>query len=398
MVVETSRPRIAAVRDAMAPFSRFFVSSAWSRRDPRDRRVCDFVFGNPHEMPLPGFVSSLQQWTPPRDAEWYAYKTSEQEPRAVVASSLRARYEMPFEDEDVALTNGAFAGLAVVLSAVVNPGEEVIFISPPWFFYEALIVHAGATPVRVPIDLATFDLDLDAIAAAVSERTRAIIVNSPHNPTGKIYPDSTLEQLAELLNAASQRYGRPIYLISDEAYSRIVFDGRDYRTPTAFYPHSFLVYTYGKTLLTPGQRIGYIALPPAMPEREQMRANLFAAQIASGWSFPNALLQHALPNLEELSIDIGHLQRKRDWMVSALRAIGYEVGVPEGTFYLLARSPWPDDTAFAELLAREQIYCLPGSVAELPGYIRISLTANESMIEQALPGFEAAWRQAAGAA
>jgi aspartate aminotransferase len=163
----------------------------------------------------------------------------------------------------------------------------------------------------------------------------------------------------------------------------------------AFYPHSFLLYTYAKTLLTPGQRIGYIALPPTMPDREVLRPAIFGAQIVTGFAFPNALLQHALPDLEGLSIDIAHLQRKRDRLVGALREIGYSVHLPEGTFYLMVKAPWQDDPAFVELLASHDILCLPGTVVEVPGYFRISLTANDTMIERALPGFAAALREAA---
>lgn len=378
----------------MASFSRFFSDSAWARRDPSDPAICDFVFGNPHEMPLQGFSQALQHWSAPQNKDWYAYKMSEPAAREIVAGSLRQRLAIPFEAEDIFMTNGAFAALAVALATLVDPRDEVIYISPPWFFYESLIIAQGAQPVRVGVDQASFDLDIEAIAAALSPRTRAIIINSPHNPTGKIYSPATLERLALVLSKASARYGRPIFLLSDEAYSRIVFDGSTFYSPTAFYQYSLLLYTYGKTLLTPGQRLGYIALSPALPEREPLRQAIFAAQLVTGYAFPNALLQHAIEDLERLSIDIDHLQRKRDRLVGELRAIGYEVSMPEGTFYLLARTPWEDDVAFSELLAEHNVYCLPGSVAELPGYIRISLTANDDMIERALPGFAAAWRLA----
>src|SRR5262249_26973476 len=224
--------------------------------------------------------------------------------------------------------------------------------------------------------------------------TRAIIVNSPNNPTGRIYPPETLKQLATVLSTGSERNNRTIYLLSDEAYSRIIFDGRRYDSPTAFYPYALLLYTYGKTLLTPGQRMGYIALPPSMPDREQLRQALFLAQVITGYAFPNALLQHALPDLESLSIDIAHLQRKRDHLTAALGNMGYKVNLPEGTFYLLAHSPMADDQAFAEILAEQNVFVLPGTVVELPGYFRISLTANDEMIERALPGFQAALERA----
>jgi aspartate aminotransferase len=388
--------RITQVMGQLGPVAHFFTASTYARR-AGEPGICDFAVGNPHELALPGFVQALGQSVAPQNTAWFGYKNNEPEARAIVAAALRERRGLPFEAEDVFLTNGAFAALAVVLGAIVDPGDEVIFLSPPWFFYEALIAAAGAQPVRVTIDPITFDLDLAAIEAAIGPRTRAIIVNSPHNPTGKIYADATLAGLAGLLTHASARIGHPIALISDEAYSRIVFDGRAYHSPTAFYPHTFLIYTYGKTLLTPGQRIGYIALPPTMPGREQLRTALFVSQLVTGYAFPNALLQHALRDLEQLSIDIDQLQRKRDRMVAALRDLGYELHVPEGTFYLLPRSPLADDLAFIELLAEQNIFCLPGTVVELPGYFRISMTANDAMIEQALPGFATALQKAAQA-
>jgi aspartate aminotransferase len=388
----TSR-RITRLQALVEPVLRYVSQSAYARKSGQPG-VSDFAFGNPHDMPIPEFAQALGRASLPQNKDWFAYKRNEPQAQEVAAASLRESRGMPFAPEDIFLTNGSFAALGVTLNAIVDPGDEVIFISPPWFFYEIYIAASGALPVRVRIDPQTFDLDLEAIRSAITPRTRAIIVNSPNNPTGKIYPPRTLEALAGLLGEASQKNGRALYLISDEAYWRIRFDGRAYPSPAAFYPNSFLLYTYGKTLLAPGQRIGYIALPPAMPGREELREALFTAQLLSGWAFPNALLQHALADIDSLSIDIPRLQKKRDWMVSELRRMGYELHSPEGTFYLLPRSPVPDDWAFTELLAEHDILCLPGAVVEMPGYFRISLTANEQMIERALPGFEKAIRQA----
>lgn len=384
--------RIAAIH-AATPVLEFLTASSQARR-LHEPGVANFLLGNPQQLPLPGFVEALRHWSVPQDKDWFAYKINDPKAQAAVATILRERRNVPFDPDDIFLTNGATGGLAVALGAVVDPGDEVVFISPPWFFYEAFIVGAGGIPVRAQIDPATFDLDVDAIAAAFSPRTRAIIINSPNNPTGKMYPPETLQHLSAALTAASERNGRPIYLLSDEAYSRIVFDGRPYYSPTAFYPRSFLIYTYGKTLLTPGQRLGYVALPPTMPDREQLRSALALSQLVTGFAVANALLQHALADLEKLSIDIAHLQQKRDRMVGALQEMGYEVHVPEGTFYLLPRSPWADDRAFADLLLTNDILVLPGTWVELPGYFRISLTANDNMIERSLPGFAAAWEYA----
>ena len=355
-----------------------------------DPLACDFTLGDPQEMPLSGFVTALERQVVPQDKAWYAYKMSEPESRQAIVDDLQDWRKVRYDPEDIHLTSGAFGALAACLRILIDPGDEVIFISPPWFFYEGMIALDGGVPVRVLADRNTFDLDLDAIQAAITRRTRAIIINSPNNPTGKIYPAETLQGLSRLLLGAESLTGRPIILISDESYSRIVYDGRPFTSPTRFYPHSFLVYTFGKTLLAPGQRIGYIAVNPEMVDREAFRQAFMLTQFLAGYLFPNALLQHALPDLLKLSIDIRHLQGKRDRLVGALREMGYTVHSPEGTFYMLPRSPIPDDRAFTQLLAEEHIYCLPGLAMEMAGFFRLSLTANDSMIERALPGFAAA--------
>lgn len=381
--------RIEQLSAAMQPFMQFMRDSPYFER-ASNPDVSDFAIGNPHEMPLAEFTTILQAQAVPRNKDWFAYKLSEPEAQKVAANSLRQWKGLAVQPEDVAMTTGAFAALQLSLQTLVNPGDEVLMMIPPWFFYEAQITAAGGIPVRVRVNRANFDLDLEAIASAISHKTKAIIVNSPNNPTGKIYSKETLLGLASILTEASQRYGQPIYLISDESYSRIVFDGRTYVSPATLYPNTLLVYTYGKTLLTPGQRIGYIALPEAMEQRAALRAAFQVAQLAGGFLFPNALLQHALADLEKLSVDIEHLQFKRDWLVGELRAAGYDVHTPEGTFYLLPKSPIADDWQFSEVLARNNILCLPGSIVEMPGFFRLSLTANDGMIERALPSFRKA--------
>ena len=378
--------RVAALADATRRFMRFFTESPYAHKAGTPG-VNDFAVGNPHELALPGLVEALRRWSVPQDERWYAYKLSEPRAQEIVAASLRAWRGIPFEPEDIAMTNAGFGAIAVGLKAVTSPGDEVIFSLPPWFFYEVLCIEAGLAPVKVRMLPETFDLDLDAIAAAITPRTRVVIVNTPNNPTGRIYPPAMLAALARLLDEASARHGHRIYILSDEPYSRIVFDGRPFHSPTAFYPHTLLAYSYGKVLLAPGQRIGFLALSPTMPEREELRRCVMLCQLAGGHLWPNALLQHALGDLDVLSIDIAHLQRKRDRMVAELRGMGYHVHLPEGTFYLLPRSPWDDDVAFCDLLGERDILVLPGSVTELSGYFRISLTANDEMIERALPGF-----------
>ena len=346
--------------------------------------------GNPQEMAVPGFVDALRKWIEPQDKDWFAYKRSEPVATRAVAATLRVVIGLEFDPEDIVMTKGASTAIAMVLRTVVGPGDEVIYITPPWFFYEAMIRVDGAVPVKVPINRATFDLDVDAIAAAITERTRALILNTPHNPTGKIYSPGQLAKLAEVLDAASARNSRPVFVISDEPYNRIIFDGNEFHSPTEFYPNTFLVYSYGKTLLTPGMRLGYIAMPPTMPDRERLRIAFLMTAMAGGYGVPDAVMQYATPDLEKVSIDIAHLQRKRDRLIEALREIGYETHVPEATFYLMVKSPIEDDVAFTEALAEHEVFVLPGVAVEMPGFFRISCTASDEMIDRSLPGFEAA--------
>lgn len=383
-----SKETLAAMQ-ADVPFFDFFQISEWSKRQGEPGN-CDFVTGEPQEMPLPAFVDAMVGWMKPEDPHWFGYKTSDPAARAVAAEALTRRVGVEFPADHLFLTNGAIAGLTVALRAVVDPDDEIIYLSPPWFGYEPMIRERRAVAVRVNLQPPLFDLDVAAIEAAVTERTRVIIVNTPNNPTGRIYRPAELKELAGVLERASARNGRPIYLISDEAYSRVLFDGRDFTSPAAFYPRTLLVYTYAKTMLTPGQRIGYIALPPGMPDAELVGRAIFMSQISTGWSFPNAVLQHAIADLEEVSIDLEALQRKRDAMTNGLSGIGYEVTVPEGTFYVLVRSPIPDDMRFIDVLAARSIFVLPGATTELPGFFRISLTATMDMIERSMEGFRTA--------
>src|SRR6185503_5726044 len=373
--------------DALGAFAEFGTDDAlWD--DLRRPEACDFMFGNPHDVAPQRYVDALVRAAHPIGKDYYAYTMDLPEATAAIAAGLRERFGIAFRDADIHMTNGNFAGLAIVLRTIVDPGDDVIFVSPPWFFYETLIVAAGAKPVRVHADRdRSFDLDLEAIEAAITPRTRAVIINSPHNPSGRIYTPEQLTALASLLEAASERNDHRIYLLSDEAYNRIVFEPHTFTTPLAYYPHSFLLYTYAKTLLSPGSRLGYLAMRPDMPDADEFRDALQIGQITFGWAFPVSLLQHAVPELETMAPDMPVLQRRRDILVSTLREQGYEVVEPEGTFYILVRSPLEDDRRFGDLLRAHDVFVLPGAMFEMPGWFRISVTANDAMVERSLPGF-----------
>lgn len=364
----------------------------YRRRD--EPGILDFTFGDPREMPPEAYVSALRTALAPQHEAWFAYKTYEPAAQEAAAASLARLTGLPFEPDDILLTTGGFSALILGIKAVADPGDEIIFSLPPWFLYEAVSVEAGLVPVKVRIDPETLDLDVDAIAAAITPRTRIVIVNTPNNPTGRIYSPETLTRLAAILEEASTRNGRRIFLLSDEPYNRIVFSGQRFHTPAEFYAYTLVAYSYGKTLLSPGQRIGYLALPPALPNREAVRDAVFTMQITTGWCFPNAVMQYALPELEQQAFDVARLERRRDLMVEALTGMGYSVHRPEGTFYLFPRSPVPDDQVFTRLLADEQILVMPGAMFETPGFFRICLTATEETCERSLPGFATALNQA----
>lgn len=370
---------------ASIPFLRWFAESRFAKKQ-REEGIADLMFGNPQEMPLPDYVGALTGQIAPRDKAWFAYKMSEPGSTEVVARSLGARTGVAWDPADVHMTNGGFAAIAVALRTLCEPGDEVIFLSPPWFFYELLVLAAGAVPVRVNIEAPQFDLPIDAIAKAITPKTRAVLVNSPHNPSGRVWSNEDFAALAKVLEAQPN----PIWLLSDEAYAKVVFDGRRAASPAEIYPRTFVLYSYGKQLLAPGQRVGYAALPKTLAEKERvaLREDVLMAQCATGFAFPNALLQHALADIEGLSIDLAALQKRRDRLVPALRALGYETTFPEGTFYLLVRAPYDEDR-FVDRLADHDVFVLPGKIVELPGWIRISLTANDGMIEKAIAAFAA---------
>lgn len=383
---ELSRRARAAVGEVDA-VTAFFASLR--EMDGRDD-VLDFTFGNPHEMPLEGLVRAIGAQVEPHTVDWFAYKSNETEPREVIAAALSAELGLAFAPEDVALTQGAFGAIALALRLVGDAGDEAILPTPGWFCYAPMLRLMDMAPVKASLDPRTYDLDLAAIERAITPRLRFVVVNSPANPTGRVYPRDQLEELADLLEASSARIGRRIWLLSDEPYRRVRFDGVPFVSPAACYPWTLIDYSYGKVLLAPGQRLGYLALSPLLPtpEREALRKAMMPVQLAMGWGFPDAIMQYAVADLEDVSIDLAELTRKRDRMLHALQSSGYRLTRPEGTFYLWGAAPGGDAALFVAALAERSVYVMPGTLFERPHHFRISLTATMDMIERALPAFD----------
>jgi aspartate aminotransferase len=389
---QTVAARVGAIKRSMDQFLSA-VMDPDNQQVLSDAEVCNFLAGNPQEIASRQYVDTLKRWAEPKDKDWFGYKMAHRPAQVAAAEGLSNELGMSFDPDDILLSRGAHGALGSAMAALLDPGDEVIFISPPWFFYEAAILGAGATPVRSRLIPGGWELDLDGIAAAITPKTRMVLLNTPHNPTGRIFSETELKGLAELLSDASESSGRPIYIVSDEAYSRILFDGNRMVTPATFYPRSVLIHTYSKSALAPGQRVGFAALPPSMPGREEVRIAFMVVGAATGNWLPDAIMQYALPDIEKMSIDLGHLQAKRDRMVDALKGMGYELHRPEATFYLLVRSPIDDSLEFARTLRAGKVLVLPGRSVELPGYFRISLTATDEMIERSLPVFARAMKE-----
>lgn len=381
--------RAAAADRTFEAVKRFYFSSRYGERRG-DPTIADFTFGNPHEMPLEGLVAAIREVAVPRNKDWFAYKTSEEAPQAFLAGAVARELGLAFEPPDIALTAGAFGAISVAIRLLLDAGDEAIISEPAWFCYEPMLLSADAVPRKVALRPPRFELDLDAIEAAIGPRTRLVIVNTPHNPTGRIYGREVLAALADRLERASSRIGRRIFVLSDEPYRRLRFDGRPFTSPAALYPWTVVSYSYGKVLLAPGQRLGYLAISPLMPaaDRQALRDAMFASQMALGWCFPNAVMQYAVPRLEGLTIDVAALARRRDALSGALAAAGNAVLPPEGTFYLWAR--WAGDPASQwDALADRGVFVLPGELMNAPGYFRISLTASDEMVARAVPVFRA---------
>lgn len=389
MRVLSERGRAAAAE--FATVHEFFLRSSYGERRAVEG-ACDFTFGNPHERPLAGLVEALERNLRPQNAAWFAYKTSEPEPRAVIAEALSRELGLPFEPEDIALTQGAFAAIALAFRLLLDVGDEVVIPVPGWFCYAPMLRVADLVPVKVALAERDFDLDLEALDAAITPRTRMVVVNSPHNPTGRVYPREMLHALADLLDAASNRIGARIWLLSDEPYRRIRIGEAPFVSPAAVYPWTLIDYSYGKVLLAPGQRLGYLAISPLLPRnvRTELRDATFPTQMALGWTFPDALMQHSVPALETVSIDLGALAVKRDRLLGSLEEWGYRMIRPEGTFYLWGEAPGGDALRFADALAEQAVFVMPGTLFEMPRHFRISLTASLEMVERALPAFRKA--------
>jgi aspartate aminotransferase len=354
-------------------------------------KVFDFSLGNPNLEPPAKFHEEIRKLVddPAPGRHGYMPNAGYPETRQAVAEHVNSYTKAHLNGEDVIMTAGAGGGLNVILKTLLDPGDEVIIPKPYFVEYDFYIDNHQGKPVQVPVG-EDFSLDLEAIAAAIGERTKAVLINYPNNPTGRVCSLQELNGLALLLSEHSSRLGRSIYLISDEPYRKIVFDDLEVPSVLDAYRDSLVVTSFSKDLSLPGERIGYIAVNPGITDKELISAGLVLANRILGFVNAPALMQRAIPNLLNQTVDVDAYRRKRDMLCEGLAACGYRFVVPKGTFYLFPRTPIDDDVAFVRVLQEENILVVPGSGFGGPGHMRIAFCVDDRVVENALPGFERA--------
>ena len=354
-------------------------------------RVFDLSLGNPVVEPPEQFKQELvrlAQSTAP-GMHRYMPNAGYPETRQAVAETLAQETGLPFSLSEVVMACGAAGAANVVLRTILNPGDEVIILAPYFVEYVYYIDNHNGVPVIVSTGQ-DFQLDLSAIEAAITSKTRGIIVNSPNNPSGAVYSGEQLEVLAQLLRRKQEEHGSEIFLLSDEPYRRLIYDDLVYPQVFPHYENTIVVNSHAKDLGLPGERIGYIAVHPAYSQREELVDGLIFCTRTLGFVNAPALMQHVIQSLQGISVDVADYQRKRDYLYSQLTEMGYSVVKPQGAFYLFPRSPLEDDGAFVDALQEWNVLTVPGMGFGTPGHFRISYCVEDWVLEGAIKGFASA--------
>jgi aspartate aminotransferase len=367
---------------------KMFEEGTALREEFGDQNVYDFTLGNPTMEPPKELHQELKRLAndPVPGMHRYMNNAGYEETRAAVAEVIAEKSLLPVSADNVIMTCGAGAALNVVLKTLLNPGDEVIILTPYFVEYKFYIDNQNGIPVEV-ITKDDFQPDLDAIASAISDRTRAIIINSPNNPTGVIYPESTLKELGQLLAAKEKELGTTIVAISDEPYARISFGEP---VPCIFnsVKNSVIVTSHSKDLALPGDRIGYLAANPGMDDVNLfMQGAVFCNRVLGFVNAP-ALMQRLVTSLQRVSVNIDEYRVKRDLLYNKLTELGFEVVKPGGGFYLFPKSPIADEMEFIRMAQKYRILLVPGSGFGAPGYFRIAYCVDDDMIERSLPLWE----------
>jgi aspartate aminotransferase len=354
-----------------------------------EENVYDFTLGNPNVAPPNEFQKLLIEAARSDNPGKHAYMPNAGyiETRNAIAAYLSHDQGIPLTGNHIVMTCGAGGALNVILKTLLDPGDEVIVPAPFFAEYQFYVDNHGGCfkPILSRDD---FSIDFNALSEAITEHTKAVLINSPNNPTGKVYDEETIRALSSLLNEKSKAAGRPIYLISDEPYRDIVYDGIKVPSLLKDYPNSIIATSYSKTLSIPGERIGYIAANPSIPEIEKVMAGLILSNRILGFVNAPALMQRIIAGMQGITVNIEIYKRKRDLLCDGLAQIGYSFNRPQGAFYLFPKSPIPDDVRFVKSLQEKNILTVPGSGFGAPGYFRIAYCVREESIINAMPGFQ----------
>ena len=352
--------------------------------------VFDFSLGNPVMEPPPAFYATLLRLlqNPPPGMHRYMPNAGLAETRAAVAAQLAKETGVAFTAEHIVMCVGAAAGINVVLKTLLDPGDEVVFFSPYFVEYHFYVDHYGGVARVVPTE-AHFDLNLEALEAALTPRCKVVLINSPNNPTGVIYPATTLKQLGELLGCKEREFNTRIYLLSDEPYKKLIYGGLAYPQIYPHHPNAISVTSHAKDLALPGERIGYVAVNPECADLEDLVGGMSFTTRTLGFVNAPALMQHALVYLQGVTVDMSQYERKRDFLCDNLTAMGYQLVKPQGAFYIFPKAPGGDDLAFVKALQAKHILTVPGRGFGTPGHFRIAYCVEDHTIERAMDGFHA---------
>jgi len=354
-------------------------------------QVCDFSLGNPDLPPPARYQEAVRQVLAGEGPGAHAYMANSGYPfvREAVAKQIGTEQGLALGPEEILMTVGAAGAINVVMKALLDPGDEVLILAPFFVEYHFYVDnHGGVT--KIVSTAADFSLDLVAIEAAISEKTKAIIINSPNNPTGQIYSAAELAGLGAILARAPQT----IYLISDEPYRKIVYDNHPVPSVFAACPNAIIVSSYSKDLSLPGERIGYIAVHPGIEGKPQLVGAMTLANRILGFVNAPALMQRVVAQLQGVTVDCGVYARRRALFCKVLSEAGYEFVPPKGAFYLFPKSPIADDARFVGLLAEERILGVPGRGFGMEGYFRLAFCVEDAVISRSAEGFKKAMARA----
>ncbi len=358
------------------------------------KNVFDFSIGNPSVEPPIEFKKALRQVATEDISGVHGYMSNAGylETRDAVAACLREEHGVPLNADHVIMTCGAAGALNVICKVILEPGDEVLIPTPCFMEYRFYVDNAGGVATFVKSN-ADFSLNLGAMRDLITERTKIVLINSPNNPTGKVYDGASIRGLSELLEDGSRKYGRDIYLVSDEPYREIVYDGITVPSILAIYRNSMIVSSYSKSLSLAGERIGYLAVNPAVSDIEEVMSGLILYNRTLGFVNAPALMQRVVAKIQGVTVDVGEYRKKRELLCNGLSSIGYEFLKPDGTFYLFPRTPIGDDIEFVKALTKRKILTVPGSGFGWPGHFRIAFCVDDATIVNSMKGFEEAFKE-----